>query len=138
MQANGQLACTNNAALDALLSKMHVHAPLKRSSAFACRCCTGPVPSMCTCVGVQEDAHQEAVRGLQLEAAKQVSKLRQEVEAGARGLAGRAGAAWLQACSTLCVYSAGELFCWHAPAGAAAGHAAVHPKSCALAELSVG
>lgn len=44
------------------------------------------------CHGVQEDAHQEAVRGLQLEAAKQVSKLRQEVEAGARGLAGRAGA----------------------------------------------
>ncbi|KAK9826877.1 hypothetical protein WJX81_002647 [Elliptochloris bilobata] len=38
----------------------------------------------------QEDAHGEAVRGLQLEAAKQVSKLRQEVEAGARGLAGRA------------------------------------------------
>ena len=51
---------------------------------------------------MQEDAHQEAVRGLQLEAAKQVSKLRQEVEAGARGLAGRAGA-WLQACRTVCV-----------------------------------
>ena len=53
---------------------------------------------------MQEDAHQEAVRGLQLEAAKQVSKLRQEVEAGARGLAGRAGAAGLQACETVCVY----------------------------------
>lgn len=78
------------------------------------------------------------MRGLQLEAAKQVSKLRQEVEAGARGLAGRAGAAWRQACRTVCVCFLGEQFCWHVPAGAAAAYAAVHPKSCVQFELSVG
>ena len=65
---------------------------VERSRATTRRHCTGAVPSMCMRHGAQEDAHQEAVRGLQLEAAKQVSKLRQEVEAGARGLAGRAGA----------------------------------------------
>ena len=39
---------------------------------------------------VQELAHEEVVRQLQLEQAKQVTKLRQEVEQGARDLASKA------------------------------------------------
>ena len=106
MQANGQPARSNSASwhlertliYDACTCPVDIEAVHLRDGVAM-----GQYPACACAFGMQEDAHQEAVRGLQLEAAKQVSKLRQEVEAGARGLAGRAGAAWLQACRTVCV-----------------------------------